>query len=111
MTVLFIGVFMSALDTSIIAPAIPALRESFQIDNRQVGLVMIAFILASLSSTAPLASLGDRYGRRPVYLISIALFALGSLVIALAPVFWAVVLGRVIQGIGGGGIIPTASAE
>lgn len=110
MTVLFIGVFMSALDTSIIAPAIPALREAFQIDNRQVGLVMIAFILASLSSTAPLASLGDRYGRRPVYLISIALFALGSLVIALAPVFWAVVLGRVIQGIGGGGIIPTASA-
>jgi len=110
MTVLFIGVFMSALDTAIIAPAIPALREAFQIDNRRVGLVMIAFILASLSSTAPLASLGDRYGRRPIYLISISLFALGSLVIALAPTFWAVVLGRVIQGIGGGGIIPTASA-
>jgi MFS family permease len=110
MTVLFIGVFMSALDTSIIAPAIPALREAFQIDNRQVGLVMIAFILASLSSTAPLASLGDRYGRRPIYLISIALFALGSLVIAVAPTFWAVVTGRAIQGLGGGGIIPTASA-
>jgi MFS family permease len=110
MTVLFIGVFMSALDTAIIAPAIPALRETFQIDNRRVGLVMIAFILASLCSTAPLASLGDRYGRRPIYLISISLFALGSLVIALAPTFWAVVLGRVIQGMGGGGIIPTASA-
>ncbi|MBT3066410.1 MFS transporter, partial [Rhodoferax sp. U11-2br] len=110
MTVLFIGVFMSALDTAIIAPAIPALREAFQIDNRRVGLVMIAFILASLCSTAPLASLGDRYGRRPIYLISISLFALGSLVIALAPTFWAVVLGRVIQGMGGGGIIPTASA-
>jgi len=110
LTVLFIGVFMSALDTAIIAPAIPALREAFQIDNRRVGLVMIAFILASLCSTAPLASLGDRYGRRPIYLISISLFALGSLVIALAPSFWAVVLGRVIQGIGGGGIIPTASA-
>lgn len=110
MTVLFIGVFMSALDTAIIAPAIPALREAFGIDNRQVGLVMIAFILASLSSTAPLASLGDRYGRRPVYLASISLFALGSLVIALAPTFGAVVAGRVIQGLGGGGIIPTASA-
>jgi len=110
MTVLFIGVFMSALDTAIIAPAIPALREAFQVDNRRVGLVMIAFILASLSSTAPLASLGDRYGRRPVYLMSISLFALGSLIIALAPTFWAVVAGRVIQGIGGGGIIPTASA-
>src|SRR5437763_627504 len=90
MTVLFIGVFMAALDTAIIAPAIPALREAFLIDNRRVGLVMIAFILASLSSTAPLASLGDRYGRRPVYLLSISLFALGSLIIALAPTFWAV---------------------
>jgi len=110
MTVLFIGVFMSALDTAIIAPAIPALRETFQIDSRRVSLVMIAFILASLCSTAPLANLGDRYGRRPIYLISISLFALGSLVIALAPTFWAVVLGRVIQGMGGGGIIPTASA-
>jgi MFS family permease len=110
MTVLFIGVFMSALDTAIIGPAIPALREAFQIDNRSVGLVTIAFIMASLSSTAPLASLGDRYGRRPIYLISISLFALGSLLIALAPTFWMVVLGRVIQGVGGGGIIPTASA-
>jgi MFS family permease len=110
MVVLFIGVFMSALDTSIIAPAIPALREAFGIDNRGVSLVMIVFILFSLSSTAPLADLGDRYGRRPVYLTSIALFALGSLLIALAPSFNAVILGRAIQGVGGGGIIPIASA-
>ena len=110
MPVLFIGVFMSALDTAIIAPAIPALRESFGVDNRAVGLVMIVFILFSLSSTAPMANLGDRYGRRPVYLTSIALFALGSLVIALSPRFWVIVVGRAIQGIGGGGIIPTASA-
>jgi multidrug resistance protein len=110
MTVLFIGVFMAALDTAVIAPAIPALRETFGVDNRRVGLVMIAFILSSLCSTAPLANLGDRYGRRPIYMLSIALFALGSLVIALAPTFWTLVAGRAIQGMGGGGIIPTASA-
>jgi MFS family permease len=110
MPVLFTGVFMAALDTAIIAPAIPALRESFGLDNRAVGLVMIVFVLFSLSSTALLANLGDRYGRRPVYLASIGLFALGSLVIALSPSYWMVVAGRAIQGIGGGGIIPTASA-
>jgi len=110
MPVLFIGVFMAALDTAVIAPAIPALREAFGLDNRAVGLVMIVFILFSLSSTALLANLGDRHGRRKVYLASIALFALGSLVIALSPRFWMIVLGRAIQGIGGGGIIPTASA-
>jgi len=110
MPVLFIGVFMAALDTAVIAPAIPALREAFGLDNRAVGLVMIVFILFSLSSTALLANLGDRHGRRKVYLASIALFALGSLVIALSPRFWMIVVGRAIQGIGGGGIIPTASA-
>jgi MFS family permease len=109
-TVLFIGVFMSALDTAIIGPAIPAIRSAFGVDNRQVGLVMIVFVLFSLSSTALMANLGDRHGRRPVYLASVALFALGSLVIALAPSFWVILLGRAIQGVGGGGIIPTASA-
>ncbi|MBL9048356.1 MAG: hypothetical protein JNK34_13815, partial [Tabrizicola sp.] len=58
-TVLFIGVFMSALDTAIIAPAIPAIRSAFGVDNRQVGLVMIVFVLFSLSSTALMANLGD----------------------------------------------------
>ena len=110
MTVLFIGVFMAALDTAVIGPAIPALRAAFGVDNRQVGLVMIVFILFALSSTALMANLSDRHGRRPIYMTSISLFALGSLVIALAPAFWTVVLGRAIQGIGAGGIIPTASA-
>ena len=110
MPVLFIGVFMAALDTAVIAPAIPALRAAFGVDNREVGLVMIMFILFSLSSTALMANLGDRHGRRPVYLASISLFALGSLVIALSPSFWLIVVGRAIQGVGGGGIIPTASA-
>jgi MFS family permease len=107
---LFIGVFMAALDTSVLAPAIPALRASFDLDNRQVALVMTVFILCSLCSTAPLASLGDRHGRRPVYLASVSLFALGSLVIALSTSFWALLLGRAIQGVGSGGIIPTAAA-
>jgi MFS family permease len=110
MPVLFIGVFMAALDTAIIGPAIPALRSAFGVDNREVGLVMVVFIMFSLCSTALMANLGDRHGRRPVYLASVALFALGSLIIAVSPRFWMIVAGRAIQGMGGGGIIPTASA-
>ncbi len=110
MPALFIGVFMAALDTSVIAPAIPALRAQFGLDNREVGLVMTVFILFSLCATAPMASLGDRHGRRPVYMTCITLFAAGSLLIALSTSFWALLLGRAIQGVGGGGIIPTASA-
>ncbi|HET9823565.1 MAG TPA: MFS transporter [Burkholderiaceae bacterium] len=108
--VLYIGVFMAALDTAVIAPAIPALRAAFGLDHRTVSLVMTVYVLFSLAATAPMAALGDRWGRRPVYLASVALFALGSLLIAVAPNFALVLLGRAIQGVGGGGIIPTASA-
>ncbi len=108
--VLFTGVFMAALDTAIVGPAIPVLRESFGVDNRAVGLVMSVFVLFSLCSTALMANLSDRYGRRPVYLFSVSTFALGSLLIALSPSFWMVIASRAVQGIGAGGITPTASA-
>lgn len=110
MPVLFIGVFMAALDTAVIAPAIPVLRHVFGLDIREAGLLMVAFILFSLPSTALMANLGDRHGRRPVYLACVGLFAAGSLLIALAPNFATLLAGRALQGIGGGGIIPTASA-
>lgn len=108
--VLFTGVFMSALDTAIVGPAIPVLRETFAIDNRSVGLMMSVFVLFSMCSTALMANLSDRYGRRPVYLLSVTLFALGSLLIALSPNFWMVVASRAVQGMGAGGIVPVASA-
>ncbi|NWF80679.1 MAG: MFS transporter [Chloroflexi bacterium] len=110
LTVLFIGVFMSALDAAIIAPAVPALRAAFGVDNSQIGMLTIVFSLFTLSSTTLMASLGDRYGRRRVYLLCVAGFALGSLLIALAPSFWLVLVGRAIQGFSAGGVSPTASA-
>ena len=107
---LFIGVFLAALDTAVVAPALPALRDAFGIDHRQAAWLMVLYILCSLCSTPLLAHLGDRHGRRPVFLGSVACFAAGSLLIALSPGFWMVLVGRAVQGIGAGGILPTASA-
>ncbi len=110
LTVLFVGVFMAALDAAVIAPAIPALRSAFGVDNRQIGLVTIVFSLCSLTSTALMAALSDRFGRRTIYLLDIAGFALGSLIIAKSSSFGVLLLGRAIQGLSAGGITPTASA-
>jgi MFS family permease len=110
LTVLFVGVFMAALDAAVIAPAIPALRSAFGVDNRQIGLVTIVFSLCSLISTALMAALSDRFGRRPIYLMNIAGFALGSLIIARSASFGLLLAGRVVQGLSAGGITPTASA-
>jgi predicted MFS family arabinose efflux permease len=108
--VLFVGVFMAALDSAIVGPVLPALREAFGIDNRTAGLLTTVFALSSLCSTALMAYFSDRHGRRPVYLISVAFFAIGSVCIAAAPDFDMLLLGRAIQGIGAGGIAPVASA-
>jgi EmrB/QacA subfamily drug resistance transporter len=108
--VLFIGVFMAALDSAIVGPVLPALREAFGVDNRTAGLLTTVFALSSMCSTALMAYFSDRHGRRPVYLVSVALFAIGSLLIAAAPSFDLLLVGRVIQGIGAGGIAPVASA-
>jgi EmrB/QacA subfamily drug resistance transporter len=108
--VLFVGVFMAALDSAIVGPVLPALRAAFGIDNRTAGLLTTVFSLSSLCSTALMAYFSDRHGRRPVYLASVALFAFGSLCIAAAPSFDLLLVGRAIQGIGAGGITPVASA-
>ncbi len=108
--VLFIGVFMAALDSAIVGPVLPALRAAFDIDNRTVGLLSTVFSLSSMCSTALMAYFSDRHGRRPVYLASVALFAIGSLCIAAAPSFDLLLVSRAIQGIGAGGIAPVASA-
>lgn len=108
--VLFVGVFMAALDSAIVGPVLPALRADFGIDNRTAGLLSTVFALSSMCSTALMAYFSDRRGRRPVYLASVALFALGSLCIAAAPSFDLLLLSRALQGIGAGGIAPVASA-
>lgn len=110
LTVLFTGVFMAAMDAAIIAPAIPALRSAFGVDNRQIGLVTIVFSLCSLTSTALMAALSDRFGRRNIYLMDIVGFAVGSLIIAQSTSFGVLLLGRAVQGLSAGGITPTASA-
>ena len=108
--VLFIGVFMAALDSAIVGPVLPAMHLAFGIDNRTAGLLSTVFALSSMCSTALMAYFSDRHGRRPVYLVSVALFAIGSLCIAAAPSFDFLLLSRAIQGIGAGGIAPVASA-
>ncbi|NBW24373.1 MAG: MFS transporter [Betaproteobacteria bacterium] len=108
--VLFVGVFMAALDAAIVGPVLPALRAAFGVDNRTAGLLSTVFSLSSMCSTALMAYFSDRHGRRPVYLASVALFAMGSLCIAAAPSFDLLLVSRAIQGIGGGGIAPVASA-
>ncbi len=110
LAVLFTGVLMGALDIAIIGPALPALRESFGIDDRAVAWMLGIYVLFNLIGTPLMAKLSDRYGRRAIYAMDVAIFGFGSLVVAAAPSYGVVLTGRAIQGLGAGGIFPVASA-
>lgn len=108
--VLFIGVLMGALDIAIVAPALPALQAGFGVGDRILAWTFTIYVLFNLIGTPLMAKLSDRTGRRTIYVFDVALFAAGSLVVALAPNFGIVLLGRAMQGLGAGGIFPVASA-
>ena len=83
--VLFFGVLMAALDIAIVGPALPAIQQSFGVDERALPWVFNIYVLMNLIGTPLMAKLSDRHGRRLIYVIDIGLFALGSLTVMLAP--------------------------
>ena len=110
LTVLFIGVLMGALDIAIVGPALPAIRAQYQLNERSLSWIFSLYVLFNLIGTPLMAKLSDQFGRRSIYVLDVALFAVGSLVVALAPSFPFVLIGRAVQGFGAGGIFPVASA-
>lgn len=110
LTLLFIGVLMGALDIAIVAPALPALRTAFGVDERSIAWVLTSYVLCNLIGTTVMGTLSDARGRRSIYMLAVSIFVAGSLVVALAPSFAVVIAGRAIQGFGAGGIFPVATA-
>ncbi len=108
--VLFIGVLMGALDIAIVGPALPAIQAGLGVDSRTIAWIFNVYVLFNLIGTPLMAKLSDRFGRRRIYLLDVALFGLGSLVVAVSPTFTVLLVGRAVQAVGSGGIFPVAAA-
>ncbi len=107
---LALGVFAGALDLSVLSPALPALGRDFGITTGDLAWVFTLYLLVTVVSIAVASTLADRYGRRPVYLACIGLFAAGSLLAIASPNYTVFLLARAIQALGAGGIFPVATA-
>ncbi len=114
MVVYLLGIFMGALDTGIVTPARTVIQNYLGVSEK-AGIWMITmYTLAYAASIPIMGKLADKYGRKYIYLISIFLFGLGSLFCGLSQQFgsFGLLLGaRAVQAIGGGGIVPVATAE
>lgn len=109
MSGLMLAQFMGALDQTIVAPAMPTLGRVLG-DLENLPWIVTSYLLVSTAVTPLYGKLSDIHGRRPVLLIAIALFVIGSIACALSTNMLSLVLARGLQGLGGGGLIALTQA-
>src|SRR4051812_13930947 len=102
---LLLTMFLAALDQTIVATALPTIGRQFN-DVGNLSWVITAYLLASTAVAPVFGTLSDIYGRRVMITVSLAMFTVGSILCAVAPNMPVLILGRGLQGLGGGGIMP-----
>jgi EmrB/QacA subfamily drug resistance transporter len=101
---LLVSLFLSALDSTIIATALPTIvGELGGLDH--ISWVFTAYLLSSTVSVPLFGKISDIYGRKRVFQSTIVLFLFGSMLAGLAQNMNQLILFRGIQGIGGGGLL------
>ncbi len=110
MVALLVGAFMALMDSSIVNVAIPTLEHVFGVDTAQVQWVVTIYLL-SLGVVVPTSGwLGDRLGFKRLYMLSMLVFIIGSALSAMSLSLPFLIGARVLQGLGGGMIMPTTMA-
>jgi EmrB/QacA subfamily drug resistance transporter len=102
--------FMEQLDSSVINTALPAIAHDLGTSIPQLAFSITAYLI-SLAVFMPLGGwLADRYGGRRVFMSALAIFAAGSLLCGLAPNNFSLIVGRIVQGMGGAMMAPVGRA-
>ena len=104
--VVVLGAIMSILDITVVSVALETFQREFDATAAEVAWTMTAYTLA-LASVIPLTGwAADRFGTKRLYLLAVALFTAGSVLCATATSLEMLVLYRVLQGLGGGMLMP-----
>lgn len=101
---------MSTIDSSIVNVALPTLQQAFDASMTQVGWVSLAYLVTLTVLLLPFGRLGDRIGRRPIYLSGLVLFVIGSALCGLANSAPLLIAARVVQGVGASMVSANAAA-
>lgn len=104
--VVVLGAIMSILDITVVSVALETFKQEFDATAAQVAWTMTGYTLA-LAAVIPMTGwAADRFGTKRLYLLAIVLFAAGSALCALATSLPMLVAFRVVQGLGGGMLMP-----
>src|SRR3954466_12230973 len=100
------ALFMVVLDNLIVASTLPAIQRSLGASLESLESVLDAYILAFGVLMLSAAALGERYGRRRVFVAGVILFTVSSAAGALAPNIETLIAARALEGIGGAIVTP-----
>lgn len=106
---LVLATTLIAFEATAVITALPTVSDELGGDSLY-GATLAAYTLANIVSLVAVGGLIDSRGPRLPYAVSLGLFSLGLLIAAAAPSMWVVLMGRLVQGIGSGGLIPVAYA-
>ncbi|MFJ1647215.1 MDR family MFS transporter [Streptomyces sp. NPDC088258] len=104
---LMLGMFLAALDQTVVSSALRTIADDLHGLTAQAW-VTTAYLVTGTIATPLYGKLSDIYGRRPVYLWAIVLFAAGSLLCGSATSIYELAAFRAVQGLGGGGLMSLA---
>ncbi len=108
-TTVFLPMFLAAVDQTLLATATPAMVRDLG-DMQLSSWIAVGYMLAGAASVPVYGWLGDQYGRKKMLAIALSIFALGSIVCALAVNMPLLVAGRIVQGLGSGGLMSLSQA-
>src|SRR5579872_4613013 len=104
--VIAIGLLMAILDSTIVSVVLPQIATAFHTSYQTITWVAIGYFLANAAIIPIVGYLSDRIGTKTVFLIALAVFTIGSGLCVIAPTDQWLIAFRVLQGIGGGALLP-----
>jgi multidrug resistance protein len=105
LVVVFVVVFIDLLGFGALIPILPTIAvKQFAMSETEVGVVLAVYSFAQFFANPIFGKLSDKYGRRPIILLTLAINALGYAAFAFSFDFWTLLGSRVVSGVGGGSI-------
>jgi DHA2 family multidrug resistance protein len=105
-----LATIMQALDTTIANIALPYIQGSVSASQDQINWVLTAYIVAAAIMTPPTGFLAGRFGRKRLFLASVAGFTIASMLCGMAQSLAQIVLFRVLQGLFGAALVPLSQS-
>jgi EmrB/QacA subfamily drug resistance transporter len=106
---IMLPMFLAVVDQTIVATALPVIGASTG-NVQRVSWIVIGYLIASTIAAPAYGRLGDAFGRRRLMFVALAIFIVASVLCAVSPTIEWLTAARVVQGLGGGGLMTLAQA-